>query len=592
MKKAIKDKKVNNRKAARPGKGKRSTRSKLSPGSVMTEIAGLLAAGEADAQAGRCAHDSLLRMLEGLLAVGAADDTYDAIVANAVEIAGGECGLIMLRGETGDFEAHSAYNLDLPETIQSQPDIWDSLASQVLTEGASVYVSDMVSSKRYAGMPSVTNLGLRSILSVPIKEGSQILGAVCVGNPMWIRGEIKSRLALLEFFADIASRLLHRTHPRSAVDDKQQLWKAIVDESPAGMVVVDTQGHLITMNPAALEVFDLNKDRVQITGQGEKHLLFTDLLPESERARWLYMINSAFTCGQGYTNDRYYHYTGYVEKVLSVKFSPLSPARADTGGLIIVLEDVTDKVQTEKYLVLSEKLATRGELASSVAHQLNNYLAVASNNAELLKLNIEREKYDAVAASCTTIVENIFKMKSVVEGLVDQSRPQPEYISYDIKRLVEDVLFSLRGQPEFKHTHFTIDLAQDIPNLEMDVEQVQQVLTHMLNNAADAIEEKAVEYQLEGHKFQGKITIRASYDTFGDCIVVEISDNGKGMTRETRGKIFDMHFSTKKGGHGLGLYNCRKIITQHGGELVVESDYDEGTEFKIILPRFRNQPDQ
>lgn len=558
----------------------------------MTEISALLSSGESDAQVGRHAHECLLRTLEGLLAVAAAEETYEAMIANAVEIAGGKCGLIMLLSPGGDFEVHSTCNLDLPDTTESQPDIWDSLASQVLTKGASVYVSDMVSSKRYAAMPSVTGLNLRSILAVPLKKGQQILGALCVGNPMWIRSEIKARLALLEFFADIAARFVFRQSSRVAAESSQQQWMSIVEESPVGMVVVDTHGQLITINPAALEVFDLNKDRVRMAWRGDEPSPFTDLLPESERARWLYMINSALTYGEGYANDRYYHYTGYVEKVLSVKFSPLSALDGETGGLIIAVEDVTDKVQTEKYLVLSEKLATRGELASSVAHQLNNYLALASNNAELLKLNLERKKFEAAATGCTNIVESIFKMKSVVEGLVDQSRPNPEYISYDIKRLVEDVLFSLRGQPEFKHTHFTIDLAQDIPNLEMDVEQVQQALVNILNNAADAIEEKAVEYQLEGQKFQGKITIRASYDTFGDRVVLDISDNGKGMTAETQGKMFDMHFSTKKGGHGLGLYNCRKIISQHGGELLFQSEYDEGSEFKMILPRFQDRPEE
>jgi signal transduction histidine kinase len=167
---------------------------------------------------------------------------------------------------------------------------------------------------------------------------------------------------------------------------------------------------------------------------------------------------------------------------------------------------------------------------------------------------------------------------------MDFSKPEPEYISYDTRHLIDDLLFSLRIQPRFKLIHFTVDLGTDIPNVEMDVGQIQQVLMNLLNNSADAIEERALQAQTDGKEFKRQIGITAMYTREDNRVIIEVSDNGPGMSPETIGKIFNLHFTTKKSGHGLGLYNCKKIVEQHGGQLNVSSKVGEGTIFSLALP--------
>ncbi|GAF99117.1 unnamed protein product, partial [marine sediment metagenome] len=214
------------------------------------------------------------------------------------------------------------------------------------------------------------------------------------------------------------------------------------------------------------------------------------------------------------------------------------------------VEDITEKVLMEKYVILSEKLVAKGEMAAAVAHELNNYLAIASNNAELMALNIERGNYDKVVFNSKSITENILKIKRFVDNLMDFSKPKSEFISYDMKHLIDDLLFSLRIQPRFKRIHFTIDLGPEIPNLEMDVGFIQQVLMNLLNNAADTIEEKAIKEEAEGKEFKREITVTASYDKDNEKVTVEITDNGLGISKAILPKIFAMHFTTKKGGQG------------------------------------------
>lgn len=299
------------------------------------------------------------------------------------------------------------------------------------------------------------------------------------------------------------------------------------------------------------------------------------------------MVNMVLSTGQEISEPRFYHHTRYLEKVLSLKISPLKSLPDGQDGLIMAMEDITEKVTMEQYVILSEKLVARGEMAASVAHELNNYLSIIANNAELMTVNIEREKFDKVRFNAKSINDNVFKIKKFVDNLMDFSKPEPEYINYDIKHLVDDLLFSLQIQPRFKTVHFTLDLADEIPPVEMDVGQIQQVLMNLLNNASDAIEERATAETEDPTQFKREIEIRSWFDKANDKLAVTVRDNGTGMSNDTLSRIFNLHYTTKKGGHGLGLYNCKAIVEQHGGSLAAQSELGRGTTFTLILPRFQ-----
>jgi two-component system sensor histidine kinase AtoS len=275
--------------------------------------------------------------------------------------------------------------------------------------------------------------------------------------------------------------------------------------------------------------------------------------------------------------------------VLSLKIVPSSNLPINGKGLIITVEDITEIVTWEQYVILSEKLVARGEMASSMAHKLNNHLSIIANNAELLAINVKRERYDKVRFNSRSITDSVFRIKQFIEKLVDFSRPEPEYINYDIKHLIEDVLFSLQIQPRFKSIHFTINLAEHIPAIEVDVGQIKQVLLDLLYNASDAIENRAAREFDNCVDFKRKIEIQASFDDTKNLLSVVIEDNGVGMSEDTLGKIFDLHFTTKKGGHGLGLYNCKKIVAQHGGNLEAISTVGKGSTLTLVLPRVQKK---
>ena len=515
------------------------------------------------------------------------DDVLQIVMRKAIELMQAERGLIMLLDEYDELQIKSAYNICREDLMEEDFKVSTSVTSQVARSGKSVYTSDAMADDRYSQLQSVVELHLRSIMCVPIKIKDTVIGVIYLDNSNQAKMFLKSDLYLFELYAQMVSNALHNARIYDSLLRLKSYNESVIKNSPVGTVVIDARGRIATMNSIALEIFDINLESISLVGNDRKPTVFLDILPQKERSRWQNMINIALSTKQEFSDSRYFHNTGYVEKALSLKISPLSELPSGDDGLIMTIEDTTEKVIMEKYVILSEKLVAKGEMAASVAHELNNFLAIVSNNAELLAMNIEREKYDKAQFNSKSITENVLKIKRFVNSLMDFSKPEPDYISYDAKHLIEDLLFSLRVQPRFKKTHFTIDLGHDIPNIEMDVGQIQQVLMNLLNNAADAIEERITREKLDDKKFKREIGITADYDKENERVVLEVTDNGTGMSDDTLKKIFTVHFTTKKGGHGLGLANCQKIIANHHGEMVAESTLGQGTQFRIMLPRFQ-----
>ncbi len=532
----------------------------------------------------------LQALLEVSLAINSSlvlEDVLQIVMRKAIELMHAERGLIMLLDDDAELQVKSAHNIRKEELTEGDFKISTSITSQVARTGRSVYTSDAIADDRYSQFQSVVELHLRSIMCVPIKIKEDVIGVIYLDNSSESKMFLKSDLYVFELFAQDVANALHNARNYDSLLRMKSYNETVVKDAPVGIIVVDDRGRIHTINAAALEILDINSDAVTTVGEEGAASWLLDFLPETETSRWQHMMNTVLAVGQTFSDPRYFHNTGYIEKVLSINISPLTHLPSGESGITITVEDITEKVLMEKYVIISEKLVAKGEMAASVSHELNNYLAIVSTNAELLDRNIETEQFDKARFNARSITENIGKIKRFVTSLMDFSKPEADYISYDAKLLIEDLLFSLRVQSRFKNVRFTIDLDTDMPNLEMDVGQIQQVLMNLLNNAADAIEERIIKQNLDDSTFKKEIAISSQWDEDAEKCHISVEDNGIGMTEETLGKIYTVHFTTKKSGHGLGLANCRKIIQGHHGNMEVESNHGSGSTFKITLPRFQ-----
>jgi len=522
--------------------------------------------------------DDLRAVLEISLAINSTlvlDEILKLVMLNAVNLLSAERGFLMLLDEHGQLQFTTAHNIKPDETRQERFRISQSIANRTAKSGRSVYTSDAQNDERYSDQQSIVELKLRSIMCVPLKIKSKVIGVIYLDNSSQAKLFLRSDLFLFELFAQQAAMAIYNAQ---LYDNQQRLKKYnedIIAQSPVGIIVIDSNYNLVTINDASLAIFQVNKCDIKLADNGTPGSRFLDLIPDATYNRWQKMIEAVLASGHDFKDDRYFHDTGFEEKVLSIKISSINSLPGNRNGVILVIEDITEKIILEKYVILSEKLVAKGEMAASIGHELNNYLGIISNNAELIQVNLQRNQFDKALKNSHQVIDHIGRMKRFTDGLMDFSKMETEMVLFDIKTLVENLLFSIKSHKRYKNIKLDPTFSSDLPEAFIDVGQIQQVLLNLLNNAADAMEDTENPH----------ITLDCRYDKALDQFVINVTDNGSGMGEEVSSRIFENHFTTKKVGHGIGLANTRKIIHNHGGEISVQSEENKGTTFTVTLPR-------
>lgn len=253
--------------------------------------------------------------------------------------------------------------------------------------------------------------------------------------------------------------------------------------------------------------------------------------------------------------------------------------RDELGVLAQSFNDMTRKLaETQRQLFQSEKLASVGRLAAGVAHEINNPLTgVLTYSSFLLK---RAEDKPEMKDDLEVIVRETKRCREIVKGLLDFARQSPaEKNRVAINEVVERSAQILANQLAKHKIQIEKQLAPDLPEIEADANQLQQVLVNLIMNASDAIGESG-----------GTITIASALvpdeaNANARLMQLQVRDTGCGIPQENLSKIFEPFFSTKgQKGNGLGLAIVWGIVEKHNGRIAVESKLGEGTVFKILLP--------
>ena len=247
---------------------------------------------------------------------------------------------------------------------------------------------------------------------------------------------------------------------------------------------------------------------------------------------------------------------------------------------VVTWNDVTQLSQILDQLARSQRLASVGQLAAGVAHEVNNPLAAITTCAEAIMRDLKRngdKNHDQVTQwnfYLEEIVRQSLRCKEITRGLLDLTRQRSaKLVLCDINALVKHCT-RLAVQRAAAHINFEINLEADMQQVATDEEMVRQVLDNLLTNAIDALAEQP-----------GRITVLTKRD--GDRILVEINDTGAGIPSELLAQIFDPFFSTKGPGkgYGLGLAISQTLAETLGGRITVQSKVGEGSSFRLWIPR-------
>lgn len=225
--------------------------------------------------------------------------------------------------------------------------------------------------------------------------------------------------------------------------------------------------------------------------------------------------------------------------------------------------------EMQRQLTLLERLAAAGQLAAQFAHEVGTPLNLISGHVQLLRA---RATDDRTIKRLDVIAGQIERITHIVRSMLDSTRrPGLKLAPTDVNALLAQILDAAQPTLVARSVELRAALADSLPVIQADSDQLQQVFINLINNSLDAMP--------EGGNL--KVSTAASLSD----VVVELSDTGEGIPKDRIDEVFDPLFSTKQGrGTGLGLTIVKQIITAHGGQINVESEQDRGATFRITIP--------
>jgi len=258
---------------------------------------------------------------------------------------------------------------------------------------------------------------------------------------------------------------------------------------------------------------------------------------------------------------------------LEAATSPIFNEKGEVVASVHVIRDITERKRMEEQLIVTDRLASVGELVSGVAHELNNPLTGIIGFSELL---LGKDVSDDIKEDIKIINREAQRTAAIVRNLLTFARKhKPEKLPVDINKTIQVVLELRAYEQKVNNIEVNTQFAPDLPEITADGFQLQQVFLNIIINAEH--------FMIEAHG-RGNLTIATK--RLGDIIRASFTDDGPGIDKENLGHLFDPFFTTKEVGKGtgLGLSICHGIITEHGGRIYVESELGKGATFVVELP--------
>jgi len=265
-------------------------------------------------------------------------------------------------------------------------------------------------------------------------------------------------------------------------------------------------------------------------------------------------------------------------RITNIAVAPLVSRHFHVIGRLIIVDDITERIELEKQLTQAEKMSSIGLLAAGVAHEVNTPLAVISSYAQMLYKQVSGDERQSKLLE--KITQQTFRASEIVNSLLNFSRTSgSEFSEIDVNKIVQDTLTLLEHQFKTARVAVSNELCPNLPHIYGNAGKLQQVFLNLFLNARDAMPNGG--------------TLRVVTSN-GHGVFVQVSDTGTGIAQEHIHRIYDPFFTTKDGlrdgkprGTGLGLSVTYGIIQEHAGKISVSSKTGEGTTFTLEFPMMR-----
>jgi len=455
-------------------------------------------------------------------------------------------------------------NLDLPGEVQKI----------IKEKGASIEIDP---SREKTGYKSFIPEA-RTLLVVPLSSLDRWLGALVFESHHPNAFNEDEKVEIMVLAAQMAGALRNLDFYRQ-LDLAHRFQRGLIEDANALIFILEEDGKIALVNRALADI--MGRPAHEVVGTYFRDFFERHLSLQMEESGFLTVGDKRFNrlireveTGGSLSNVRatIYSVDGRESKAV-FNTSSVIDSEGNFRGFIAIGQDMTTYEQIERQLLQSEKMATVGQMAAGIAHDLNNPITAIINYAAMLGKNESLD--DRARSSVQQLSEEARRIENLAQNLMSYSKPaQEEMFPLDLRSVVLDSLsFSHYELSRGKVTVET-DIPEDLPPVRGIKTQLQQVFINLLSNASQACIEKG----------GGKVSMIASRE--GDKLKVEISDNGIGIPGENLPRLFDPFFTSKPEGKGtgLGLLIVKEIVSRHQGTVCAESEQGKGSTFTVTLP--------
>lgn len=375
------------------------------------------------------------------------------------------------------------------------------------------------------------------------------------------------------------SDITERKEAQIALKASEELYHSLLRTSPDGIIITDLEGRITEASDIAFELFGI-QDRKIIEG-----MPLMEFIPNSSRKALINIMKTTIQEGMVQNFEIKLKRIDNTEFTSEISTSQIRDTNGETSAFMSVIRDISERKLFEKQLRHSERMTGIGELATGMAHEINQPLNTISLSIDNIIFSLDNktitESY--LKTKINKVFDNITRIKKIIDHVRTFSRDQDDFVQagFEINTSIQNSISMISEQ----FTHKEIDLffhpEKDIPHVIGNAYRFEQVILNMLINAKDAVEEKK---KKNCGKFKKKVEILTKLEN--KQIIIEVKDNGVGIAPEDVDKVLLPFYTTKAPGQGtgLGLSISYGIIKELGGDIEIISNPKSGTTISIKIP--------
>lgn len=447
---------------------------------------------------------------------------------------------------------------------------YGTLAGKVVENGEVYMVSD-TSQGSFSTDPILFKEGIKSRLSFPLVCKGEIIGSLNFGSKN-VKNYSENHVEIINKIAPQLAIAIDNTRLFDKIKESEEKYRNLVEDIEDVIFRLDKKGRYLFLNSALKNVtgydprefYDnpsiaremIHKHDRELVGETIRKVLEGELKVSKDLEYRIYCKNGE-------------------ELWVSQNTYPIKNKKGNIIGVEGIMRDITDSKKIEEQIRRSERLASIGELAASIAHEIRNPLGAISNSVGMLKRDLSLKGDDQKLFEM--VVEETDRLNSIITNFLTFAHPaEYHFVRSNILEIIDETLFLLEQDARFHEEIKIVRIyGNDIPRIDVDRNWIRKVFWNLLVNSIDAMPRG------------GKIFIRVRKPKAPDNNEIEIviADTGVGIPPEIIRKVFEPFFTTKKSkGTGLGLSIVHRIIDNHGGVIDVKSKQNKGTVFTIRLP--------